>query len=164
MRGSWGPFLESPEKPFVELRPACSVKLVFLHVVQEIKMKITATFRASRRLRFEDTKRIRSPEMRPKSFETFLVTRPRALADRQPPVFAHHSTAKNDFSVSNITIANHCFLLERTLQAFSWYEMAKVTDLPNTSSDASLVNQVWALTIQILEILGAIQYLQAARI
>ena len=33
-------------------------------------MKITATFRASRRLRFEDTKRIMSPEMRPKSFGT----------------------------------------------------------------------------------------------
>ena len=34
-------------------------------------MKITAKFRASRRLRFEDTKRIKSPEMRPKSFGTF---------------------------------------------------------------------------------------------
>ena len=34
-------------------------------------MKITAKFRVSRRLRFEDTKRIMSPEMRPKSFGTF---------------------------------------------------------------------------------------------
>ena len=34
-------------------------------------MKITAKFCASRRLRFEDTKRIMSPEMRPKSFGTF---------------------------------------------------------------------------------------------
>ena len=34
-------------------------------------MKITAKFRASRRLRFEDTKRIVSPEIRPKSFGTF---------------------------------------------------------------------------------------------
>ena len=34
-------------------------------------MKITAKFRASRRLRFEDTKRIMSPEIRPKSFGTF---------------------------------------------------------------------------------------------
>ena len=33
--------------------------------------------------------------------------------------------------------------------------MVKVTDLTNTSSDASLLNQVWALTIQILEILVA---------
>ena len=54
-----GPFLESPEKPFVKLRPACSVKL-----------KITAKFRASRRLRFEDTKRTMSPEMHPKRFGT----------------------------------------------------------------------------------------------
>ena len=35
------------------------------------KNKITAKFRASRRLRFEDTKRIMSPEIRPKSFGTF---------------------------------------------------------------------------------------------
>ena len=34
-------------------------------------MKITAKFRASRRLRFEGTKRIMSPEIRPKSFGTF---------------------------------------------------------------------------------------------
>ena len=47
-----------PEKSFVKLRPAYSVKLVFLHVVQGMKIKITAKFRASRRFRFEDTKRI----------------------------------------------------------------------------------------------------------
>ena len=34
-------------------------------------MKIIAKFRASRRLRFEDTKRIMSPEIHPKSFGTF---------------------------------------------------------------------------------------------
>ena len=34
-------------------------------------MKTTAKFRASRRLRFADTKRIMSPEIRPKSFWTF---------------------------------------------------------------------------------------------
>ena len=67
----WGPFLESPEKPFVKLRPAYSVTLVLSYVVKGIKIKITAKFRASRRLRFEDTKRIMSPEMRPKSFGTF---------------------------------------------------------------------------------------------
>ena len=121
---SRGPFLESPENfSGPKLRPAYSVKLVFSHVVKEIKVKITATFRASRRLRFEDTKRIKSPEMHPKSYETFWVTRPRAVADRRPPVFAHHSTTKNDFSVSNTTIANHFVLFERTLQALSWYEM-----------------------------------------
>ena len=63
--------LFGPEKPFVKLRPAYSVKLVFSYVVKGIKMKITAKFRASRRLRFEDTERIMSPEMRPKSFGTF---------------------------------------------------------------------------------------------
>ena len=67
----WGPFLESPEKPFVKLQPAYSIKLVFSYVVKGIKMKITAKFRASRRLRFEDKKSSMSPEMRPKSFGTF---------------------------------------------------------------------------------------------
>ena len=53
-----------PEKPFVKLRPAYSVKLVFSSVVKGIKIKITAQFRGSRRLPFEDTKIIMSPEMR----------------------------------------------------------------------------------------------------
>ena len=60
-----------PEKPLVKLRLAYSVTLVFLYVVTGIKIKLTAKFRASRRLSFEDTKRIMSPEMRPKSFGTF---------------------------------------------------------------------------------------------
>ena len=59
------------EKPFVKLRPGCSVKLIFSHVVKGIRIKITAKFRASRRLRFEDTKRIMLPEIRPKSFGAF---------------------------------------------------------------------------------------------
>ena len=63
--------LFGPERPFVKLRPAYSVKLVFSYVVKGIKIKITVKFRASRRLRFEDTKRIMSPEIRPKSFGTF---------------------------------------------------------------------------------------------
>ena len=58
------------EKPSLKLRPAYSVKLVFSYVLKGIKIKITANVRASRRLRFEDTKRIMSPEMRPKSFGT----------------------------------------------------------------------------------------------
>ena len=69
--GIWGLFLESPEKPFVKFRPAYSVTLVFSYVVKGIKILKTAKFRASRRLRFKDTKRIMSPEMRPKSFGTF---------------------------------------------------------------------------------------------
>ena len=61
--------LFGPEKPFVKLVPAFSVKLVFSYVVKGVK--INAKFRASRRLSFEDTKRIMSPEMRPKSLGTF---------------------------------------------------------------------------------------------
>ena len=60
--------LSGPEKPFVKLLPAYSVKLIFSHVVKGIKIKITAKFRASRHLPFEGTKRIMSPETRPKSF------------------------------------------------------------------------------------------------
>ena len=63
--------LFGPEKPFIKLQPAYSVKMVFSYVVKELKIKITAKFRASRRLRFEDTKRIVSAEIRPKSFGTF---------------------------------------------------------------------------------------------
>ena len=48
-------------------RPALSVKPVFSYVIKGIKIKITAKLR----LRFEDTKRITSPEMCPKSFGTF---------------------------------------------------------------------------------------------
>ena len=52
--------LFGPEKPFVKLRPAYSVKLILSYVVKRII--ITENFRASRRLRFEDTKRIMSPK------------------------------------------------------------------------------------------------------
>ena len=73
--------LFGPEKPFVKLRPAYSAKLVFSYVVKGIKIKITAKFGASRRLRFEDTKRIMSPEMRPKSFGTFEKRPPGLFLD-----------------------------------------------------------------------------------
>ena len=63
--------LFEPEKAFVKVRPTYSVKLIFSYVVKRRKTKITAKFRASERLRFEDTKRIMSPEIRPKSFGTF---------------------------------------------------------------------------------------------
>ena len=59
--------LFGPEKPFVKLRHANSVKLVFSYVIKGIKIKITA----KRRPRFEDTKGISSPEMGPKGFGTF---------------------------------------------------------------------------------------------
>ena len=66
-----GPFLEKDEKTFLKLRLAHSVKLVFSYVVKGRKIKITAKFRALRRLRFEETKRTMSHEMRPKSFGSF---------------------------------------------------------------------------------------------
>ena len=73
----WGPFLESTEgfsgheKPFIKLHFAYSGKLVFSYVVKGIKILITGEFRASRRLCFEDIKRIMSLEKHPKSFGTF---------------------------------------------------------------------------------------------
>jgi len=58
------PFLESPEKPFIELRTAYSVKLVFSYVVNsKVLCRETPLF--------EDTKRIMSPEVHPKRFGTF---------------------------------------------------------------------------------------------
>ena len=58
-------------KQFVKLQPADSVKLVLSYVVKGTKIKIAVKFLGSRRLRFEDTKIIMSPEVRPKSFVTF---------------------------------------------------------------------------------------------
>ena len=43
------------------------------------KIKITVKFRASRRLRFEDTKRIMLPEMRPKTLGIFEKQAPGSL-------------------------------------------------------------------------------------
>ena len=65
------PGLFGPEKPFIKLRLAYPVKLVFSYVVKGIKIQITAKFRASRRLCFEDTKKIKSLEEHPKRFGTF---------------------------------------------------------------------------------------------
>ena len=56
--------LSEPEKQFVKLRPAYSIKLVFPYVVKAIKIKITAKFRDMEHLRFEDTKRIMSQNFR----------------------------------------------------------------------------------------------------
>ena len=63
---------DEPEKPFVKLRPAYSVKLVFSYIVKGIKLKITAKFRDSEHLRFEDTKRLISAE----KFRDFRETGP----------------------------------------------------------------------------------------
>ena len=53
--------LFEPEKPFVILWPAYSVRLVFSYGVIRIKNKISAKFRASRRLRFDQRKRFMTP-------------------------------------------------------------------------------------------------------
>ena len=76
----WRAFLKRPEnyftgpKAFVKLRPAYSVKLVFLYVVLGIKVKITPKFRDTKHLRFEDTKRIMSLG----KFRVFRETGPRS--------------------------------------------------------------------------------------
>ena len=78
------------EKPFLKLRHPYSVKLVFSCIVKGIKINITAKFHASRRLRFEDTKSIMAPEMRPKSFGTFEKQAPdpfQSTHARQIPPF-----------------------------------------------------------------------------
>ena len=70
-----------PEKPFVKLRSAHALKLVFSYVVKGIKIKITAKFCSSRRLSFEDKKIIMSLEMSPKSVGTFGKQAPARLAE-----------------------------------------------------------------------------------
>ena len=55
------------------------MKLVFSYFVKGIRININATFRASRRLRFEDTKTIMSAEMRPKSLRTLEKRAPELL-------------------------------------------------------------------------------------
>ena len=47
-----------------------------MHVIKGWEIKTTVKFRALRRFRFEDTKRIMSPEMCPKSFWTFVKRAP----------------------------------------------------------------------------------------
>ena len=70
------------EKPFVKLRPAYSVKLVFSYVVKVIKIKITAKFRASRRRYKENYVTLFTPE----KFGDFRETGPRA---RERVVYIH---------------------------------------------------------------------------
>ena len=73
------------EKPSVKLQPACSVKLVFSHDVKGRKSKITVKFRVLERFRFQDTKRIMSPE----KFREFRETGPR--------LFSHWTTASINY-------------------------------------------------------------------
>ena len=79
------------KKPFVKIRPAYSVKLVFSYVVEGVKIEIyiTAKFRALRPFRVEDTKGIRSPEMRPKSFGTLEERTPNHYYPRTRPLYVY---------------------------------------------------------------------------
>jgi len=61
-------------------------------VIKGTQIKIAAKFPASRRLRFEDTKRIMSPETRPKSFGTFE----KRATGHQPFNLHEHTVGKNE--------------------------------------------------------------------
>ena len=85
----WGPFLESTEgfsgheNPFIKLRLAYSLKLVFSYVVQGIKISITGEFCALTSLCSECIKRIMSLEKHPQSFGTFEKRAPAAEIGKQ---------------------------------------------------------------------------------
>ena len=100
---SRGPFL-GPEKTFVKLRPAYSVKLVFAYLVKGIEMKITASFPASRRFRFEDTERIMSHEMRPNvSADPASQSRLRAQSLIRISIFIH-TEIRNNYHDKNFAL------------------------------------------------------------
>ena len=86
MRFQKDPKTYGPEKPFVKLRPAYSVKLVFSYVVKGVNVKITAKFRDTGLLRFEDTKRIMSTE----KFRDFRETGTRCPFLDSPETFRAH--------------------------------------------------------------------------
>ena len=75
---------------------AYSVKLVFSYILKEI----TAKFCASRRLRFDETKKIMSPEMRPKTFGTFEKRALDRICCHVCHSLVHHSFLEN-------CLANH---------------------------------------------------------
>ena len=138
--------LLGPEKPILKHRPPYSVKLVFSYVVKGIKIKITAKFRASRSLRFEDTKSIMSPEMRLKSFGTFEKQAPYLSQTKLVLVFVlvlgskvphYHQRSDKVFTTnlphSNIT--SPCLLVEICSHNFS--EHTKHSPLGKTKNDYS---------------------------
>ena len=91
--------LFGPEKPFVKFGPAYSVHLVFSYVVKGIKIKTNAKFCASKRLRFEDKKRIMSPEMLPKSFGTFEKRAPGPSCSKHRP-YSKMADTRNDLGLN----------------------------------------------------------------
>ena len=95
-----------PGKSFVKVRPAYFVKLVFTYVVKGIKIKITAKFRSSRLLHLEDTKRIISPEMRPKSLGTLKKRNPGACFSKVPKLFGPISATTNPY-LRNTEVLGH---------------------------------------------------------
>ena len=87
-------FIQSfrPEKLFIKRQSARSIKLVFSEVVKGIKIKITAKFRTSRRLPFEDTEIIMWPEMHPKSFGAVEKRVSGARFSNVPKLFGWHKS------------------------------------------------------------------------
>jgi len=83
-----GAVSRKPEKPFVKLRPAYSVKLVYSNIVKGIKIKITAKFHASRRLRFEDTKKTVTRNA-PEKLRDFQETGPCIGQERRKSLRSH---------------------------------------------------------------------------
>ena len=109
--------LFGPEKPFVKLQAAYSVKLGLWYVVKGIKIKITVKFRASRRLRFEDKNRIMSAEMPPKSFGTFEKRAPGSFCFLVILAWSHQKPLCTSISVTVISLVSlqgwnkFCFVL-----------------------------------------------------
>ena len=123
VKGSWWPgarFSKVPKtfraRKAIRKAPTCLFCKagLFICCVKGIKKKITAKFRASRRLSFEDTKRIMSPEMRPKHFGTFekqasgqlTQKETRQLGEqnqRYPPTPPHDLLHQREFSSTQVS-------------------------------------------------------------
>ena len=117
--------LLGPEKTFVKLGPAESLKLFFSYVLKGIKIKVTAKFRASRRVSFEDTRRIVSPEMRPKSFGTF---------EKQAPGVPS-LTKTLGWLLKKQSIKNDGKSQSRILHQFNWCSKSRCYLLETTEKD-----------------------------
>ena len=72
--------LFGPEKPILNLLFAYSKNLAFYYDFKIRKGKFVAKFDAWKRVRFQDTKEIMVPEMRPKSFGSFEKRAPGVIS------------------------------------------------------------------------------------
>ena len=120
---AWSAFVK---KPFVKLRPAYFVKLVFAYVVNGAKIKLTAKSRDTEHLRFKDTKRIMSPETFPDFREincntNCLLTWLGPYCDDLGPIFP--STARAS-SVSKLFIKWHS--VSDSKMPFRWLALKHV--------------------------------------